>query len=88
MLRLSATAVAERTPDAGFHLWVLEQNGRAQAFYHALGGRPVERAPVPPPGGDPAGLNSSPSCLRYAWPRPPTALDDGVRGTGKQLHKP
>ncbi|MQA77970.1 MAG: GNAT family N-acetyltransferase [Streptosporangiales bacterium] len=68
LLRLSAEVVAERTPGSGFYLWVLEQNRPAQSFYRALGGRCIQRADVPPPGGVPARLNGSPACLRYAWP--------------------
>ncbi|GAA2120112.1 hypothetical protein GCM10009802_22630 [Streptomyces synnematoformans] len=68
LMRLAARGVAERTPRAGLHLWVLEQNSRAQAFYAALGGSRTERALVPPPGGDPARLAGSPACLRYVWP--------------------
>lgn len=68
LMRLAARGVAERTPGSGLHLWVLEQNGRAQSFYTALGGSRTERALVPPPGGDPARLAGSPACLRYVWP--------------------
>lgn len=68
LMRLAARGVAEHTPESGLHLWVLEQNDRAQSFYAALGGSRTERAPVPPPGGDPARLAGSPACLRYVWP--------------------
>ncbi|MFW6690554.1 GNAT family N-acetyltransferase [Streptomyces sp. MAR4 CNX-425] len=68
LLRLAARGVAERAPASGLHLWVLEQNDRARAFYSALGGSRTERALVPPPGGDPARLAGSPACLRYVWP--------------------
>jgi hypothetical protein len=47
---------------------VLEQNSDARAFYVARGGTCVERADVPPPGGDLARLNSQPIGLRYVWP--------------------
>jgi ribosomal protein S18 acetylase RimI-like enzyme len=60
-------ATAQR-PDRALYLWVLEQNIAAQAFYHALGGETVERAPVPPPAGNPANLNGCPSGLRVVWP--------------------
>lgn len=68
LLSMSAEFVVDRTPGAGFHLWVLEQNGPAQAFYAALGGECVQRAEVPAPGGIPARLNGTPACFRYAWP--------------------
>jgi ribosomal protein S18 acetylase RimI-like enzyme len=70
LLRLSAEAVANHGAGSGLHLWVLEQNQRAQAFYQAMGGRNVERGRVPPPGGDPARLNGTPMCFRFAWPDP------------------
>jgi ribosomal protein S18 acetylase RimI-like enzyme len=70
LLRLSAQAVADRAPGSGLYLWVLEQNTRAQAFYQALGGKRVERADVPAPGGIPERLNGTPACLRYVWPEP------------------
>ncbi len=49
----------------GLHLWVLEQNSAARAFYAARGGTEVERvAEDPVPGG-----GSVPS-FRVAWPDP------------------
>jgi ribosomal protein S18 acetylase RimI-like enzyme len=63
-----AEAVAERAVGASMYLWVLERNTAAQRFYRACGGRVVERAPVPPPGGDPTRLDGSPVGLRVAWP--------------------
>lgn len=68
LLRLSAGAVAAH--GSGLHLWVLEQNRAAQAFYQALGGRCVERGEVPAPGGVPGRLNGTPACFRYVWPDP------------------
>jgi GNAT superfamily N-acetyltransferase len=78
LLALTAAAVAERSDSEGLYLWVLEQNVDAQAFYDACGGRCVERAPVPAPGGVPDRLNGSPSGLRYVW-RDPSALAEGSR---------
>jgi len=72
LLALTAQAVLER--GTGFYLWVLEQNVDGRAFYDARGGRCVERAPVPPPGGVAGRLNGSPVALRYAWPDPAVAL--------------
>lgn len=65
LMGLTERAVLER--GTGFYLWVLEQNHDARAFYEARGGRCVERAPVPPPGGVASRLNGSPVGLRYAW---------------------
>ena len=65
LLALTAQAVLDR--GTGLYLWVLEQNVDARAFYEARGGRCVERAPVPPPGGIASNLNGSPVGLRYAW---------------------
>jgi len=47
---------------------VLAQNQAAQAFYQALGGRDVQQADVPAPGGVPGRLNGSPARRRYVWP--------------------
>lgn len=71
----AATAVIERSRESGLHLWVLEQNVSAQAFYTARGGRCVERALAPAPGGVPARLNGAPASFRYAWPDPATLLN-------------
>ena len=65
-----ARFVADNRPGSGLYLWVLQQNANAQRFYDALGGRPVEAAPVPPVGGVAGRLNGSPLRLRYSWPDP------------------
>jgi hypothetical protein len=65
LLAMTARAVLER--GTGLYLWVLEQNVEARTFYAVRGGRCVERAPVPPPGGIASRLNGSPVGLRYAW---------------------
>ncbi|MDQ2813126.1 MAG: GNAT family N-acetyltransferase [Actinomycetota bacterium] len=58
----TARAVIGHRPASGLHLWVLEQNTAAQAFYQAQGGRCVERQLAGPlPGGGRA------YSLRYAW---------------------
>jgi len=49
-----AHAMADWSPSSGLYLWVLEQNSDARAFHAARGGACVERAEVPPPGGDAA----------------------------------
>jgi GNAT superfamily N-acetyltransferase len=76
LMALTAQTVLAETSDPGLYLWVLEQNTAARAFYTARGGECVERAPVPPPGGDPANLNGRPFGLRIAWRDPsPLAAD-------------
>ncbi len=75
LLALSAQAVIERQRGAGVYLWVLEQNVQAQAFYGALGGSCVERAPVEPPGGVASRLAGLPAKLRYAWAEPALPLE-------------
>ncbi len=67
LLARTAKAVVGRHERSGLHLWVLEQNVDAQAFYSAHGARPVEKAAVAPPGGVPGRLQGSPQKLRYAW---------------------
>jgi hypothetical protein len=47
---------------------VLAQNLAAQRFYSACGATRAERAPVPPPGGDPTRLTGTPYKLRMVWP--------------------
>lgn len=74
LLALTGQAVLDRSPSSGLYLWVLEQNRDARAFYAARGGTCVERAEVPPPGGDASRLNGKPMGLRYAWPDPSKLL--------------
>jgi GNAT superfamily N-acetyltransferase len=70
--RLMARTAAElmaRRPGGGLHLWVLEQNSAAQAFYAARGGTRVGREVRGPfPGGGTA------PAWRYAWPDPAVLL--------------
>ena len=75
LLAASARGALERR--TGMYLWVLEQNADARAFYEARGGKCVERAPVPPPGGIASRLNGTPFGLRYAWADPAAALSAG-----------
>jgi GNAT superfamily N-acetyltransferase len=74
LLTLTAQAVLDWSPASGLHLWVLEQNRDARAFYTARGGACVDRIQVPPPGGDPARLNGKPITLIYAWRDPAQLL--------------
>ena len=64
----AARGAAERGMTTALHLFVLEQNTAAQAFYAAHGGSPVERVAVSPPNGVPGRLNGQPYSLCYAWP--------------------
>ncbi|GCB51670.1 GNAT family N-acetyltransferase [Streptomyces sp. NL15-2K] len=68
LLSRAAKAVTERARGDGMYLWVLEQNTAAQAFYQAMGGTRVEKAPVPAPGGVASRLAGSPAMLRFTWP--------------------
>jgi GNAT superfamily N-acetyltransferase len=72
LMTLTAQPVLDR--GTGLYLWVLEQNADARAFYEARGGRCVERALVPPPGGMANRLEGTPFGLRYAWPDPAALL--------------
>ncbi len=74
LLRSTARAVTERGHRTGLHLWVLEQNLDAQAFYRAHGGECVERCLISPPGGVQSRLSGSPAALRFAWPDPRVLL--------------
>jgi GNAT superfamily N-acetyltransferase len=67
LLAETARALARSDQRIGLHLWVLEQNLDAQAFYEARGARRVERAAVDPPGGVRGRLEGAPHKLRYAW---------------------
>ncbi|MFI0895876.1 GNAT family N-acetyltransferase [Streptomyces sp. NPDC020983] len=68
LARAAAEAVAHAT-SAALHLWVLESNTSAQAFYAAMGGVHTQTLPVGPPGGDPARLTGTPAKFRISWPR-------------------
>ena len=70
----TARQLTELRPGSALHLWVLEQNTAAQAFYEALGGTRRERRLVMPPGEDPARLCGEPYCFRYVWPDPTQLL--------------
>jgi ribosomal protein S18 acetylase RimI-like enzyme len=68
LARRAACSVEEHAGGGAMHLWVLEQNTAAQAFYLACGAAQAGRKPVPPPGGDPTRLTGDPWCLLMAWP--------------------
>jgi hypothetical protein len=63
----ATTVIAGKARRAAIHLWVLQQNSRAQSFYRALGGTCVEHALCPSPGGVAGRLNGAPMRLRYFW---------------------
>ena len=72
----TAAELLERSSSEGLHLWVLEQNRAAQAFYEALGGTHVGSSPTLAPGGDPTRLAGTPMRRRYAWPDPRVLLPE------------
>jgi ribosomal protein S18 acetylase RimI-like enzyme len=75
LLALTAEAVIAHQKTAGLYLWVLEQNGDAQAFYESLAARREEREPVSAPGGIASRIVGSPAKLRYAWQEPVVLLE-------------
>jgi ribosomal protein S18 acetylase RimI-like enzyme len=68
LLGETAAAVLDHDPASRLHLWVLEQNVEAQAFYEARGGQRRERTSFPSPSG------TEPPCFRYVWPDPSILL--------------
>jgi ribosomal protein S18 acetylase RimI-like enzyme len=78
LLSQTALTLLRARPGASLHLWVLDQNTAAQAFYGARGGRRVEtelRGPFPG-GGHAMGH-------RYHWADPTRLLvDTGSAGDG------
>ena len=84
LLARAAEAVVERAADPAVYLWVQEQNVAAQQFYQARNGSLVERALIPPPGGEPSRLNGAPHMLRCAWPDAAMLTRTGSR-TGSRI---
>lgn len=68
LLTGAAQEAAALAQSPALHLWVLEQNAPAQAFYTALGAAHVETALVGAPAGDPGRLSGTPAKFRMAWP--------------------
>lgn len=66
LMRSAAAEVAGADPGVCLHLWVLEQNTRAQAFYRAIGGQVGDRRAVAPPATP--GVHG----IRMVWPDPAT----------------
>jgi GNAT superfamily N-acetyltransferase len=68
LMAYAARAVLANADSSALYLWVLEQNERAQKFYRAAGGTPVETGIVAAPCGDPTLLNGTPAKYRMSWP--------------------
>lgn len=68
LIACAARAVLANAGPPALHLWVLQQNTRAQAFYLACGGTKVETGIAAAPRGNPAFLNGTPGKYRMAWP--------------------
>ena len=68
LMAYAARAVLANAGSPGLHLWVLQQNTRAQMFYLACGGIRVETGIAAAPSGNPAFLNGTPGKYRMAWP--------------------
>ncbi|MBV1853798.1 GNAT family N-acetyltransferase [Catellatospora tritici] len=68
LMARAAQAVLAQAATPTMYLWVLAQNTAAQGFYRAVGGVPVERGLVAPPGGVPQRLHGAPAKLRFSWP--------------------
>jgi ribosomal protein S18 acetylase RimI-like enzyme len=67
LMAAAAQYVVEAAIQPRMFLWVLQQNERAQRFYAAIGGRNVEEAVVPAPGGVAGRLVGAPRCYRFVW---------------------
>jgi len=65
-----------RGASRALHLYVLEQNTNAQAFYQARGGRFIESSFVSAPGGVASRLNGTPKRHLYAWDDASVLLPD------------
>lgn len=73
LLALTAQTVRRRSSTWGLHLWVLEQNTAAQAFYATQGGKRVERAAVPRPAATLPASTAGPSASASPGPTPSPA---------------
>ena len=67
----------KRGASRALHLYVLEQNTAAQAFYQVRGGRFVESSFVSAPGGVASRLNGKPKRHLYAWENAAVLLPGG-----------
>jgi ribosomal protein S18 acetylase RimI-like enzyme len=83
--RLVATAagiVLDRRPGSAVHLWVLEQNKSAQAFYRSRSGGYSGRELVAPPAGDPRNPVGRPAKLLVVWTDRPPCSETVTRRPG------
>ena len=71
LMRDAAALVVAETPGRPMHLWVLEQNTRARAFYRAMGGQEADRRAVAPPARP--GVDG----IRVVWPDPAVLAEGG-----------
>jgi len=69
LMARAARESARARPGRPMHLWVLEQNTRAQAFYRALGGEEADRRDSVPPGG-----GGNITAIRIVWRDPASLL--------------
>jgi ribosomal protein S18 acetylase RimI-like enzyme len=89
LMAYAARAVLANAGSPAVHLWVLEQNERAQKFYRASGGIPVETGTAAAPLGDPTLLNGTPGKYRMSWPDATRLLDRvGSRSTPRDTSPP
>ena len=68
LMAYAARAVLANAGSPALHLWVLQQNTRAQEFYRACGGIRVETGFAAAPAGNAAFLQGTPGKYRIAWP--------------------
>ncbi|MCO8269624.1 GNAT family N-acetyltransferase [Actinoplanes sp. TRM 88003] len=75
----AARAAITHGKTRALHLWVLQQNTRAQKFYVACGGTVVETGTVTAPHGNAAFLNGKPTKYCMAWPDATPLVDTSNR---------
>ncbi|MFC7533017.1 GNAT family N-acetyltransferase [Actinoplanes sp. GCM10030250] len=80
LLAYAGRVVLAGAGSPALHLWVLQQNTRAQSFYLARGGLRVETGVAAAPRGNPAFLDGTPGKYRMAWPDATRLLDVAVDG--------
>jgi GNAT superfamily N-acetyltransferase len=73
LLARTGTWLAERFPDCGVYLWVMEANHAARRFYEALGATNAGTTIKQDPGG-----GAAPNC-RYVWAGPAALASRGPR---------
>jgi ribosomal protein S18 acetylase RimI-like enzyme len=85
LITCAARAVLVNAGSPAVHLWVLQQNTRAQAFYLAYGGIRVETGIAAAPRGNPDFLNGTPGKYRMAWPDATRLVDTAANdGSGSR----